>query len=277
MYPPAATSAVEGAIGIRESHMTTCFVIQPFDSGKFDKRFRDIYKPAIEAAGLEAYRVDEDPGVLVPIESIEKGIRQASICLADITTDNPNVWYELGYAFASERPVIMVCSAERASGKYPFDIQHRSIIPYAADSPSDFDRLREGLTAKLKAILEKGEVLERIAEADPMTPIEGLSQVEVLVLAVLAGEAYLPTNAVGAGTAKRDAERAGVTSMGFNVALRRLLAKGLVQNDDILDERVGESYPGLAVTESGWQWIDDNQSRFVLHRAEKKADEDTPF
>jgi hypothetical protein len=93
--------------------MSTCFVIQPFDSGKFDKRFNGIYKPAIEAAGLEAYRVDQDPGVLVPIESIEKGIKQAALCLTDITNDNPNVWYELGFAFASERPIVMVCSEER--------------------------------------------------------------------------------------------------------------------------------------------------------------------
>lgn len=33
--------------------MPICFVIQPFDSGRFDKRFDDVYKPAIEAAGLE--------------------------------------------------------------------------------------------------------------------------------------------------------------------------------------------------------------------------------
>ncbi len=257
--------------------MTTCFVIQPFDSGKFDKRFRDIYKPAIEAAGLEAYRVDEDLGVLVPIESIEKGIRQASICLADITTDNPNVWYELGYAFAADRPVVMVCSAERTNGKYPFDIQHRSIIPYAADSPSDFDRLRESLTGKLKAILAKGEVLERIAESDPVRPIEGLSQGEVLVLAVLAGEAYLPDKAVGVWSAKQDAERAGITNMGFNIALRRLLAKAFVIESEVYDERTSEAFPGLAVTAAGWQWVDDNQSRFVLHKTEKKADADIPF
>jgi nucleoside 2-deoxyribosyltransferase len=133
--------------------MTTCFVIQPFDSGKFDKRFADIYKPAIEAAGLEPYRVDKDPGVSIPIESIEKGIKQPSVCLADITADNPNVWYELGYAFALGKPVIMVCSEERTGKKYPFDIQHRSIIPYMADSPSDFDKLRDSLTAKIKATL----------------------------------------------------------------------------------------------------------------------------
>ena len=164
--------------------MTTCFVIQPFDSGKFDKRYEDIYKPAIEAAGLIAYRVDKDPEVSVPIESIEKGIRQATLCLADITADNPNVWYELGYAFASRRPVVMVCSEERTGKKYPFDIQHRSIIPYMADAPSDFDRLRENLTTRIKTIVERGEALEKIAESDPLIPIEGLTQTEVLVLGI---------------------------------------------------------------------------------------------
>ena len=33
--------------------MPTCFVIQPF-STKFDKRFRDVYKPALEKAGLNS-------------------------------------------------------------------------------------------------------------------------------------------------------------------------------------------------------------------------------
>lgn len=41
--------------------MNRCFVIQPFDKGKFDKRFDDVLAPAIAAAGLEAYRVDRDP------------------------------------------------------------------------------------------------------------------------------------------------------------------------------------------------------------------------
>ncbi|OYX28614.1 MAG: hypothetical protein B7Z03_11275 [Hydrogenophilales bacterium 32-62-9] len=256
--------------------MATCFVIQPFDSGKYDKRFQDIYKPAIEAAGLEAYRVDQDPRVLVPIESIEKGIRQAAICLADITADNPNVWYELGYAFASDRPVVMVCSEERTGKKYPFDIQHRSIIPYSADAPSDFDRLRESLTAKLKAIIERNEVLDQI-ESDPVTPIEGLTQVEVLVLAVIAGEAYMPNNAVAVNGAKRDAERAGVTNMGFNLAVRKLTTKKFVRVEELWDERDGESYNGLAVDEDGWKWIEANESMFVLHRQDKKKEEDIPF
>jgi hypothetical protein len=47
--------------------MPTCFVVQPFDRGKFDKRFEDTFRPAIESAGLEAYRVDRDPYVEVPL------------------------------------------------------------------------------------------------------------------------------------------------------------------------------------------------------------------
>lgn len=250
--------------------MATCFVIQPFDSGKFDKRFQDIYKPAIEAAGLEAYRVDHDPGVLVPIESIEKGIRLAAICLADITADNPNVWYELGYAFAAERPVVMVCSEERTGKKYPFDIQHRSIIPYSADSPSDFDKLRDNLTAKLMAIIKQDAVLDKIAEADPVTPIHGLSQPEILVLAVIAGDAYLPDRAATVNSVKRSAERAGITSMGFNLAVRRLLQKGLIRAEEIWNDMEGEGYPGLAVADAGWEWIDTNDAQFVLSRVDKK-------
>lgn len=257
--------------------MATCFVIQPFDSGKYDKRFQDIYKPAIEAAGLEAYRVDRDPGVMVPIEAIEKGIRQAALCLADISADNPNVWYELGYAFASGRQVVMVCSEERTGKKYPFDIQHRSIIPYMADSPSDFDKLRDSLTAKLKAIAERSEVLDKIAESDPVTPIQGLTPIETLVLAVVAGEAFMPDTSVAVYSAKRDAESRGITNMGFNLALRKLTAKNFVVLADVWDENNNQDYSGVAVTDKGWQWIEANEFRFVLHRPDKKKDDDIPF
>ncbi len=113
--------------------MPTCFMIQPFDSGKFEKRFEETFAPAIRAADLEPYKVNQDPRVDVLITSIEDGIRSAAVCLADITMDNPNVWFELGFAFAANRPVVMVCSDERV-GKYPFDIQHRVVTPYKTEA-----------------------------------------------------------------------------------------------------------------------------------------------
>jgi hypothetical protein len=117
-----------------------CFMIQPFDGGKFDKRFDEVFKPAVTAAGLEPYRVDRDPGASIPIEEIETGIRQSAICFADVTLDNPNVWFELGYAIAVGKDICIVSSEERQT-KYPFDIQHRKIIKYKVESPSDYANL----------------------------------------------------------------------------------------------------------------------------------------
>lgn len=100
--------------------MNQCFVIQPFDE-RNDKLYDEVYKEALEEAGVEPYRVDQDPTVAIPIDDIEQNIRASAICLADITTNNPNVWYELGFAFAVDRPVVMTCANGR-SGPLPFDI-----------------------------------------------------------------------------------------------------------------------------------------------------------
>jgi len=259
--------------------MPTCFVIQPFDKGKFDKRYNDVYEPAILAAGFEPYRVDRDDGVTVPIESIEAGIRKAQVCLADITSDNPNVWYELGFAFAASRPVVMVCSEERAGGKFPFDIQHRSIVIYKPESVSDFNELSQALTKKIKAISEREEQLEQLAESELVTPVAGLSQPEFMLLAVLASGLFSPTSTSALWVTKRDAEKAGMTGMGFNLALRRLQAKEFVETSAEVDERDGESYTVLALTERAWDWIDTNDSEFVLHKPTGKPDvgDKSPF
>src|ERR1039458_1328688 len=93
--------------------MLRCFVIQRFDKGPYDKRYRDVLAPAIRRAGFEPYRVDEDPNATVVIEDVETGIRESKICLADITPDNPNVWYEVGFALANGKPGVLICAEPR--------------------------------------------------------------------------------------------------------------------------------------------------------------------
>ena len=265
--------------------MSTCFVIQPFDAGKFDKRFEQVFKPAIIAAGLEPYRVDQDPQVDVPIDAIENGIRSASICLADITTDNPNVWYELGYAFATGAPVIMVCSNERESKKYPFDIQHRTIIPYTVDAPGDFNNLKDRITERIKALLDRGANLRKIAETEQVAPVAGLSQPELAVLAVLAGKVGVPDGKADVYYVQQDADRAGLTKIGFALGLRRLKGKSLVEATTYTSQDEYE-VDALKVTNAGWDWIEANEERFVLRRLSKAeraaldaeiSDDDIPF
>jgi hypothetical protein len=125
-----------------------CCVFQPFDNGgAFDKRYDDIISPAIRAAGLEPYRVDRDPRTTVPMDTLHEEIRSATVCLADISTNNPNVMYELGFAIASNRELVLICASQ--AEKFPFDIQHRSIIRYSSDSTRDFNKLEVEITRRL--------------------------------------------------------------------------------------------------------------------------------
>lgn len=129
-----------------------CFVLQPFDNDKYDKRYKEIIEPVIKDCGLVSYRVDEDCASIIPIESIHTKIRESIICIAEITTDNPNVWYELGYALALEKNVIMLCSEERTT-QFPFDIRHRNILVYKTQTMSDFQELKNRLKKRINAYL----------------------------------------------------------------------------------------------------------------------------
>lgn len=131
-----------------------CFVIQPYDGGDFDNRYDDIIKPAFESCGIEAYKVDRDPYVEIAVSVIEERIRDATLVIAEISVDNPNVWFELGYAMALEKPVIMLCDNMYRNGKFPFDISHRNVLVYRSGSIRDFndclEKLKERIVTKLK-------------------------------------------------------------------------------------------------------------------------------
>ena len=257
--------------------MPTCFVIQPFDP-KNDRRYEEVYKPALQKAGLDPYRVDLDPAVEVPIRDIERRIRESAICLADITEDNPNVWYELGYAFAVDVPVVMTCADQRST-KLPFDIQHRTVIRYATASPSDFERLRSEVAKRTVARLRQAKSVERLAE-EPIAPQEGASQVEVAVLGVAAAN-MAPSASASIEQVQEDALRSGLTRTGFHVAIRRLMRKRFVTLDDVThDGSNGEWIERrITLTDIAWDWIDANASlfSFIAGRDEPLREDDIPF
>ena len=220
---------------------------------------------------MTAYRVDQDSSATVLVEAIEKNVKRAAVCLADITEDNPNVWYELGFAYAAGRPVVMACSDERqkAGKRFPFDIQHRAIVTYKTESPRDFQTFKDNLTERLKAMLEQGEVLEEMAEQANVATVDGLSSQELNVLAVAASSVVQDDGATSLWAVRNDCERAGLNNLGFNLGLRRLKIKKFIETLEIEDER-GEPYPGIQVTDLGWQWIGANEDKFTFQSAGAK-------
>ncbi|MDE2677545.1 MAG: hypothetical protein OXI76_06535 [Gemmatimonadota bacterium] len=223
-----------------------CFVIQPFDDGgPYDKRYDETFEPAIKEAGLEAYRIDKDPGVDVPIDEIERQIAGSIACLADISTDNPNVWFELGYALAKNRVVILVCSDEREGG-YPFDVRHRKIIKYSTKSASGYAKLRQDITRNLQ---ERRPKMEHVAQAPDVSAAPqptDLKEHEVEALTIVAGEfdgtirsSYLHEKLV----------KSGLKRYAASLASHSLLEKRLLEEADIGDWE--EPIPCLRVTRAG--------------------------
>ncbi|GHU07576.1 hypothetical protein FACS1894151_02100 [Spirochaetia bacterium] len=246
--------------------MAKCFIIQPFDNGKYDKRFKDTYKPAIEKCGLEAYRVDKDPRSQIPIDDIDLQIRNSDICLADITEDNPNVWFEIGLAIAYGKDMVLICSNER-DGHFPFDIQHRSIIKYTTDSPSDFDVLKEKIIEKVKALLQVQQTQKTAMPLNPLRMTNGLESYETTILVEIATNINNPNDGVSIYRLKKILNEQGVTNIGITLGLKKLSTIDFVEFS-IEDDRDGEEYYVYKITDKGMNWLMDNKSQFVLENKE---------
>lgn len=259
-----------------------CFMVQPFDGGKFDKRFDDVFAPAVRAAGLEPYRVDRDHGVSVPIVDIERGIREAAAVLVDVTVDNPNVWFELGFAIAAGKDLCIVCSKER-TGHFPFDIQHRKIIGYAPDSTRDFDALGKAITERLKAIEEQQENREEIQAITKKTVKAGLTDYETAGLACAASIVGGVEDTVSNWYLNEEMQKAGYNRLACNVAVRGLRSKGMIT----VETQDGQDGPieVYRVQDSGWDWVMENAHILNLKATPKtkkpafdiKVDGEVPF
>jgi len=253
--------------------MNTCFVMQPFDGDVFDKRYEDVFAPAIRDAQLQPYRVDRDPGVSVPVDDIESGIRRAQLCFAEITTDNPNVWFELGFAIAASRDVVLVCSEERKT-HFPFDVQHRAIIEYRTGAPQDYAELREKITKRIEALLKKQEEIGKASSISPMQDTEGLSQHEIVALVTVMQNSFISGEWSSAWVVKNDMNKAGFTDIAVALAMKLLRQKDMVIAHELQDED-GSFFIGYQATREGEAWLMANQDKL---RLENESREDTlPF
>jgi len=110
----------------------SCFVMQPFAVPLGDY-YEKVYKPAIEKAGLKPVRADADIfGTGKIMDQVWEGINTAKVLVAELTSRNPNVFYELGLAHALNKPVVLVSSREE---DVPFDLHHIRVIYYDVNDP----------------------------------------------------------------------------------------------------------------------------------------------
>ncbi|MEL7022283.1 MAG: TRAFs-binding domain-containing protein [Pseudomonadota bacterium] len=157
-----------------------CFVLMPFgvktdENGRqidFDHVYENLIRPAIVAAELEPVRADEEKvGGLIHKPMFERLV----ICeyaIADLTTANANVFYELGVRHATRPWTTIVVFASET--RLPFDVAPLRGLPYRMNSDS-------GMNADDVSALTKLLVDSRVKTKDSpvFQLIDGLHPQEV--------------------------------------------------------------------------------------------------
>lgn len=135
-----------------------CFVLMPFGKKPeaagliidFDAVYKDLTAPAITDAGLHPIRADEElTGGIIHKPMFER-LMLCEYAVADLTTANANVFYELGVRHAVRPWSTVLLFAEGT--RLPFDVAYLRAIPYRLSSdgkPTDIDSVKASLSQRL--------------------------------------------------------------------------------------------------------------------------------
>jgi tetratricopeptide (TPR) repeat protein len=99
------------------------FVIMPFgvqEGIDFNRVYSDYVKPALESAGFDVFRADEEMRAGNIRTDMFQELVLADLVVADLSIDNPNVWYELGvrHALRARGAIQIRCRRD----DMPFDV-----------------------------------------------------------------------------------------------------------------------------------------------------------
>jgi hypothetical protein len=121
------------------------FVIMKFGDAVLDAAYEEVMRPVSREFGLSTLRVDEieDAGKIT--DQILDEIAASRIVIADLSGERPNCYYEVGYAQALGREVVLCI---RKHEKKHFDLSGYRFIEWETES-----ELRTKLRSRLKSLL----------------------------------------------------------------------------------------------------------------------------
>ena len=125
----------------------TAFVVMQF-TAPYNELYEEVIKPVCAELGIEAKRADETFGPGIIIADIARQISDAHIVIADVTPRNANVFYEVGYAHAINKPTILIAESRT---ELPFDVSPFRVLFYE-DKIAGKRVVEEGLRNHLTAI-----------------------------------------------------------------------------------------------------------------------------
>jgi len=134
---------------VKYSAIKQALFIGPLDSSS--KRVRDTIEKTLREIGFSVIHPDEitDSGTRVA-EIIIKAIESAEMIVVDLSRQNPNVLYELGYAHALSKPTLLIVNTDDIS-TIPSDIAGTRLLFY---DTTNLSSLREQIKRQSRPILD---------------------------------------------------------------------------------------------------------------------------
>jgi len=126
-----------------------CFILMPFGTKEdnkgrkidFDAIYNNLIKPAIEDANMEAVRADEEMvGGFIHKPMFER-LLLCDYAIADLTTANANVFYELGVRHTAKPFATLSLFAKDTF--LPFDVSSLRSHPYGLDDEQKLNNLEK--------------------------------------------------------------------------------------------------------------------------------------
>ena len=135
-----------------------CFVIMPFGKKKdadgkeidFDIIYNSLIHPAIEAANMESIRADEETVNGIIHKPMYERLILCDYSVADLTTSNPNVFYELGIRHAVKPYTTINIFA--AGSTLPFDLNAVRCLPYSYSNKEKLTNVENDIKALSKKL-----------------------------------------------------------------------------------------------------------------------------
>jgi hypothetical protein len=124
------------------------FIVMQFSS-PFNEIYSDVIKKACDDNGLEPVRADEIYGPGLIVADVAQEILRSKLIIADITPQNANVFFEVGYALALNKATILL--AEKTT-KLPFDLSAFRVLFYE-NSIAGKVKIEQGLQRHIKAVM----------------------------------------------------------------------------------------------------------------------------
>ena len=140
-----------------------CFVMMPIKSAlerdRWKKILDEIIRPAIHRYDntIEVVRVDELPGVGNWLKKIIDQTHSSEVVIADLTTANPNVMWELGLRHGSSHSGTIMITQNLKD--VPSDLLSYNVITYNEDG-SDLETFIEKISSALTEIFDSSPKID---------------------------------------------------------------------------------------------------------------------